>query len=185
MVSRHNDSFVTCAGGHRGQSVHVLCAADTWYAVKRESGNALSRQFLHHLVVHRRCGVDKGDEVLPFVHQFHFVFAELLVEQRLLYLQNEFRLCVDVLGFRHHLCTCSCILFVMIECAVTCMVLDKNGEAVLHKLTYCFRRACHAVLAVHNLFWDTNNHNWFCVEFSESFIHYEARADSVVLAAYT
>ena len=49
--------------------------------------------------------------------------------------------------------------YIVIKSTVTCVILYQNGIAVLYKLTHRFGRTCNAVLAVHDLFWNTNLHS--------------------------
>ena len=105
--------------------------------------------------------MDEGDEVLAFVHQVNLMLLQLLVEQRLFYLQNELCLGVELGCVGQHCCSGSSVLLVMIQCAVTGMILNQNGKAVLDKLPDGFGTACNAVLTVHDFFWNSDYHTFF------------------------
>ena len=106
--------------------------------------------------------MDEGDEHLALVHHVHFVFAQGLVHQGLLDLEDHLRAVVDLLRVVDDLCAGLDVILVMIEGAVSGVALHEHLKTVLDKFPHRFRCGGYTRFVVHDFLGNTNDHSYKC-----------------------
>ena len=102
--------------------------------------------------------MNKRDQILALVHQVNFRTIFRLVKERFLYLQDQFRLLIQLSYILHDPGARRNILIVVKKGAFSRALLHQNGVPVMDQLLNCFWDCRNAALPVHNLLWNTDNH---------------------------
>ena len=105
--------------------------------------------------------MDEGDDVLTGMHHVDLGATLLLVEQRLLDLQDHVSALVQVGHIRNHLRTGSRIGVICEERAYAGALLYQHMSSVLDELRHSLRGSGHTALAVHDFLWDTDDHLFY------------------------
>ena len=158
VVGCHDHTLVSGAGTHRGECVHILSAGDTGYTIEGEGYDAVVGELLHHLMIDGGGGVDEGDQHLPLVHHVCLILLQLLIEERLLDLEDHVGLVEELLGIGHQLGTGSLVVLVVVEGGLSCTCLYEDLAAVSDELLYGLRSRCDTTLTGHDLTRNAYNH---------------------------
>ena len=103
-------------------------------------------------------GVDEGDQHLTLVHHVCLILLQLLIEERLLDLEDHVGLVEELLGIGHQLGTGSLVVLVVVEGGLSCTCLYEDLAAVSDELLYGLRSRCDATLTGHDLTRNAYNH---------------------------